>query len=138
QARCSTTGGITSNWSSSKMSTPEAEKAKGNEAFKAQNWAQAIKCFTAAIDLDVDNASGQSHVFYSNRSAAYLKYGDATKALVDADECVALKPDWPRGHARRGAALGKLGKAAEARAAYKKGLSHDPANAELQRGLAEA
>ena len=41
----------------------------------------------------------------SNRSAAFLKLGKARQALADADVAVTLRPDWEKGHFRRGAAL---------------------------------
>ncbi len=49
----------------------------------------------------------------SNRSAALLKLKKVTKAMDDADKCVALKPDWEKGHFRRAAVLEELGKMQE-------------------------
>jgi hypothetical protein len=42
---------------------------------------------------------------HSNRSAALLKLGKARQALADADAAIALRPDWEKGHYRRGVAL---------------------------------
>jgi stress-induced-phosphoprotein 1 len=55
------------------MSNPQLAndyKNKGNDAFKAQRYEEAIDWFTKAIDL---NPADQ--VFYSNRSGAYLNFG---------------------------------------------------------------
>mmetsp|Transcript_33651 Transcript_33651/g.44395 ORF Transcript_33651/g.44395 Transcript_33651/m.44395 type:complete len:408 (-) Transcript_33651:194-1417(-) len=120
------------------MATAEEQKAKGNEAFKAQNWQQAIDCFTKAISLDAANTSGQAHTFYSNRSACYLNLKNASQALADAEECIKLKADWPRGYSRKGTALLELGRYKDAKATFKKGLEMDASNAELQRGLQTA
>ena len=59
-----------------------------------------MKHFTDAIGVDAAN-----HVFYSNRSAAYAALNDFDAALNDAEKTVAIKPDWVKGHSRKGAAL---------------------------------
>ena len=41
-------------------------KSKGNAAFSAQNYPEAIEWFTKAIEVD-----GNNHVLFSNRSACY-------------------------------------------------------------------
>lgn len=48
---------------------------------------------------------GLVQVYFSNRSAAYLKLGDAkSKALKDAERCMELAPKWPKSYSRLGAA----------------------------------
>jgi len=54
----------------------------------------------------------------SNRSAARLSAGDPTAALEDAQEVVALAPDWPSGFLRLGDALAHLGHCLAANEAY--------------------
>jgi stress-induced-phosphoprotein 1 len=44
-------------------------QAQGNAAFAAQNFQEAVKYFSQAIDID-----GSNHVLYSNRSAAYVSF----------------------------------------------------------------
>lgn len=56
---------------------------------KKNNFAEAVKCYSEAIDLSPDN-----YVFYSNRSAAYMKQDKYEEALKDAETTVKLKPDW--------------------------------------------
>ena len=77
-------------------------------------------------------------MFYSNRSGSYLNNGDYDKALEDAETCIKMKPDWPRGYQRKGSALFYQDKMDQAIAAYKEGLKVDPNNAELQRDLKAA
>mmetsp|Transcript_38757 Transcript_38757/g.51066 ORF Transcript_38757/g.51066 Transcript_38757/m.51066 type:complete len:586 (-) Transcript_38757:388-2145(-) len=110
----------------------EEWKAKGNEALKAKDFDQAIECYSKAIELD-----GSNHVYYSNRSAAYLSKGDAEKALEDGDRCIQAKPDWPKGHGRKAAALHSLHKYPEAIQAYEEGLKVAPEDAALKNGLEE-
>jgi stress-induced-phosphoprotein 1 len=75
--------------------------------------------YTEAIKLD-----GNNHVFYSNRSAAYLSHGDAEAALSDGIKCIEVKPDWPKSYSRKGAALHALKKYSEAEETYQAGVSH--------------
>lgn len=51
-------------------------KNKGNEAFKAQRYQEAIELFTKAIEHNPSD-----HVFYSNRSGSYLNNGQYDEAL---------------------------------------------------------
>jgi len=67
-------------------------KNAGNEAFKGGHFQEAVQLYTQALDLDADNA-----VLFSNRSGALAAIGNYTQALVDAERCVALRPDWAKG-----------------------------------------
>ncbi|CAH1791703.1 unnamed protein product [Owenia fusiformis] len=111
----------------------EALKGQGNKALQAGNIDDAIKCYTDAIALD-----GSNHVLFSNRSAAYAKSGKYQESLADAEKTVEIKPDWPKGYSRLGAALGFLNRHEEALEAYEEGLKHDPNNAQLKDGKKEA
>lgn len=75
----------------------EAHKAEGNKALQAGNLTKAIEEYTKAI-----NADGANHVYFSNRSAAYLKKGDGNNALEDAASTIALSPDFSKGYSRKG------------------------------------
>uniref|UniRef100_A0A0E0D6L5 STI1 domain-containing protein n=1 Tax=Oryza meridionalis TaxID=40149 RepID=A0A0E0D6L5_9ORYZ len=108
-------------------------KAKGNAAFSAGRFEEAAAHFTDAIALAPD-----SHVLYSNRSAAYASLHRYPEALADAERTVALRPDWAKGYSRLGAARLGLGDAAGAVAAYEKGLALEPSNGALKDGLAHA
>ncbi|KAG6583161.1 Stress-induced-phosphoprotein 1 [Phytophthora cinnamomi] len=107
-------------------------KAKGNAALSAGDAQQAVDCYSKAIALDPSD-----HVFYSNRSAAYLSLDDAARALADAELCIQAKADWPKGHSRKGAALHALRRYDEAAAAYGAGLQLDARNAACLSGLEE-
>lgn len=105
-------------------------KAAGNAALKDKNYSLAIENYTKAI-----NADGSNHVYYSNRSAAYLSKGDAHNALEDAQACIGLKPDFAKGYSRKGAALHALKRYNDSIAAYKEGLVKFPTDAGLKKGL---
>jgi stress-induced-phosphoprotein 1 len=91
---------------------------------------EAIQHYTKAINLD-----GANHVYFSNRSAAYLKKGDANNALEDANSCIGLNPQFAKGYSRKGAALHALKRYNDSIAAYKEGLEKFPSDAGLKKGL---
>jgi len=111
----------------------ESAKNAGNDAFKAGNYAEAIKCFTQALELEPDNTA-----YLSNRSAAFLKAEDYTNALEDGKKCVQLKPDWGKGYSRQGAVFVAQKEYSKAIAIYALGLANDPSDTLLTTGLASA
>ena len=100
---------------------------------KAKQYSEAIRLYTKAIDID-----GANHVYYSNRSAAYLQHSNAALALEDAESCINLSPEgFSKGYSRKGAALHVLKRYNDAIAAYEVGLEKFPNDPALQKGLAE-
>lgn len=78
------------------MSSAEELKAKGNAAFSAGKFEEAVEHFTAAITIDPSN-----HVLYSNRSGAYASLQKYNEALQDAEKTIQLKPDWSKVERRK-------------------------------------
>jgi stress-induced-phosphoprotein 1 len=107
-------------------------KEAGNKALQAGKFDEAIKAYSDAIAIDPSD-----HVFFSNRSAAYLSKGDAEHALADGNQCITLSPSWPKGYSRKGAALHALKRYEEALESYNAGLDYAPADAGLKAGVAE-
>eukprot|EP00531_Pseudo-nitzschia_arenysensis_P001469 CAMPEP_0116133484 /NCGR_PEP_ID=MMETSP0329-20121206/10130_1 /TAXON_ID=697910 /ORGANISM="Pseudo-nitzschia arenysensis, Strain B593" /LENGTH=562 /DNA_ID=CAMNT_0003628117 /DNA_START=119 /DNA_END=1807 /DNA_ORIENTATION=+ len=112
------------------MTTAEEFKALGNAALKAGKISDAISNYTKAINVD-----GANHVYFSNRSAAYLKQGNGNNALEDANSCIALNPGFAKGYSRKGAALHHLKRYNDSIAAYKDGLEKFPTDAGLKKGF---
>ncbi|KAI0020780.1 hypothetical protein F4780DRAFT_770559 [Xylariomycetidae sp. FL0641] len=112
------------------MASADELKTVGNNAMSAKNFDEAIDAFTKAIELAPTN-----HVLYSNRSAAYASKKEWESALKDAEKVTEIKPDWPRGWGRKGAALHGKGDLSAASDAYSEGLKLDPNNAGLKSSL---
>lgn len=110
-----------------------ASKVKGNAAFQAKDFPEAIKYFTEAIGHDPTD-----HVFFSNRSACYASLEKYEDALKDGVECVKLKPDWAKGYTRKGHAEFFLKKFDASIDTYKAGLKLAPEDASLKEGLKKA
>lgn len=104
----------------------------GNKHLQAKEFDQAIEAYTKAIEIDPSN-----HVFYSNRSAAYLSKGEPNQALADGLKCTEVNPAFAKGYSRHAAALHALKKYDEAQAIYLKGLEIAPTDAGLLSGLEE-
>jgi len=104
-------------------------KNAGNEAFKGGHFQEAVQLYTQALDLDADNA-----VLFSNRSGALAAIGNYTQALVDAERCVALRPDWAKGYTRKASSLHGLKRFLAAVEAYEAALELDPVNETLVKG----
>mmetsp|Transcript_34779 Transcript_34779/g.48215 ORF Transcript_34779/g.48215 Transcript_34779/m.48215 type:complete len:739 (+) Transcript_34779:98-2314(+) len=107
-----------------------AHKNKGNTAFSAGKFEEAVNLFTMAILED-----GADPVFYSNRSACYANLRQYERAEEDGFKCVALKSDWAKGYSRLGLAQFRLQKLAEAQKTYQTGLDIEPDNETLKEGL---
>lgn len=111
----------------------EEAKSRGNTAYASGDHATAIKEFSNAIAYEPKN-----HIYYSNRSAAYLSAGQATQALSDANKCIELEPKWAKGFARLGGAHYFIRNYSKAVEAYTKGITLDRTNKQIQAGLTQA
>jgi len=74
------------------------EKEKGNEAFKAQNFPEAVKHYTEALKRGPPGVNEEAHKLYSNRAACYTKLGAWNEGIKDADKCIELAPDFAKGY----------------------------------------
>ena len=111
----------------------EEAKVQGNTAYAAGDFQKAIVDFTTAI-----NYEPESYVYYSNRSAAYLSAGQASKAMNDANKCIELNSSWAKGYARLGASYYFIKNYSKAVSSYATGLTMEPGNKQLQAGLTQA
>ncbi|EAN77864.1 stress-inducible protein STI1-like, putative [Trypanosoma equiperdum] len=110
-------------------------KAKGNEAFTAKRYEEAIEWYTKAINVDPQSEGAAA--LYSNRAACWNALAKYKEALEDAEGCISVKPQWFKGYFRKGAALQAMGNYDEAQKALQQSLKTDPNNEELMARLQE-
>ncbi|XBJ18359.1 hypothetical protein VPH35_009549 [Triticum aestivum] len=108
-------------------------KKLANNSFKKEDYFSAAGSYSVAMMLDPDDAT-----MYSNRSLCSLRMGDGDKALVDANECRKMRPDWPTACYRQGAALMLLKDYKGACESCLDGLKLDRANTEIEDALRKA
>ena len=134
----------------------EQLKGRGNEAFGAGEYGQAILHYSLCLDKaaelpdyqndddDDDVASDQvvspvslfpRDVIYSNRSAAFLKLGQHEKAEQDAGRALRINPDNIKANFRKGLALHASGQYAEALPILAKAYKIEPNNKQIQQAI---
>jgi len=114
--------------------TPAELKNRANALVASGDHKTAMALLTSAISMKPD----ELHLYHSNRSLCALSLQDYRMAVDDANKCITLMPEWPKGYSRLGAALFFSGKVSEAAKAYAKGLGIDPTNETLLQGLQSA
>merc|ERR1712003_216318 len=107
----------------------EEHREKGNEFFKAQNWAEAKREYDEAVKRNPKDPK-----LYSNRAAALTKLLAYPDALRDLDECLKLDPKFVKAYSRKGAAHFWMKEYNKALKAYEDGLKIEPENPECLQG----
>ena len=113
--------------------TPEAAEAlrlRGNTAFGAKRFEEALKLYSDAIVID-----GANGLLYGNRSATLMQLGRAQQAVDDARQMVLLLPDLAKAHFRLGAALSASGQPADAAKALLSAVELDPSSEPIAEAL---
>ena len=64
---------------------PEALKEAGNKAFAAGNFNEAIKQYTMAIEITLEQPN---HVYYANRANCYLELGEFEECIQDCNASI--------------------------------------------------
>ena len=98
-----------------------ALKDLANESMEVCDHWRANQLLTEAIEMAPHMA-----VLWSNRSRGYEATHKYEEALADAQEAIALAPEWPRGYLRAGRALLSLERYTEAQMALRLALELDP------------
>nr|XP_023915708.1 hsp70-Hsp90 organizing protein 3-like isoform X1 [Quercus suber]XP_023915709.1 hsp70-Hsp90 organizing protein 3-like isoform X1 [Quercus suber]XP_023915710.1 hsp70-Hsp90 organizing protein 3-like isoform X1 [Quercus suber]XP_023915711.1 hsp70-Hsp90 organizing protein 3-like isoform X1 [Quercus suber]XP_023915712.1 hsp70-Hsp90 organizing protein 3-like isoform X1 [Quercus suber]XP_023915714.1 hsp70-Hsp90 organizing protein 3-like isoform X1 [Quercus suber] len=107
-------------------------KAKGEDAFKRNNYLGAICWYTEAINADPSDAT-----VLSNRSLCWARSNEGSRALSDAEACIALRLDWPKAYYREGVAYKLLKAFVKSAYSFNEALELDPKNP-LQKAFWEA
>uniref|UniRef100_A0A7S0N9U0 Calcineurin-like phosphoesterase domain-containing protein n=1 Tax=Pyramimonas obovata TaxID=1411642 RepID=A0A7S0N9U0_9CHLO len=85
------------------MTSPAGtEVMKGDEAFAAGRYTEAVDCYTQALTLNWEGALAvDKTLILGNRAAAYAKQRMWDEVMEDANECISLKPKSPEGYLLR-------------------------------------
>ena len=108
------------------MSSAKEWKDKGNLLVQEQKFAEALECYSKAIELDSNDP-----ILYSNRSLMHSNLNEFDLALIDEGKAIEINPNYSKGYLRRGKALEGLGRFEEALNTYHSGLEKDNNNAKL-------
>jgi len=111
------------------------EKEAGNEAFKLQQYPEAVKHYTEALKRGPPEVNEEAYKLYSNRAACYTKLCAWFDGLKDAEKCIELKPDFGKGYSRKGNIQFFMKEYDKAMESYKQGLEVDPDSEEMKDGL---
>lgn len=114
----------------------EELKGKGNAAITAKDYDSAIKHYTDALALSADGPN--SHVYLSNRAAAYCNKKNYQNAVNDCEAAIALQPTYAKAVARLGLAYYFLGNYEKAVESYEMSVSLEPDNKSSAEALEKA
>jgi tetratricopeptide (TPR) repeat protein len=122
----------------------EQNKTRGNEAFQAGEYVQAILLYSLSLDksdeLPDKKEGGNKQLFrrdlvLSNRSACFLKLGQHEKALEDAKKALEIEPSNIKAIFRRGLALHAMGHYEEAIPILAEAHKSEPNNKQIKQAL---
>ncbi|OWM82963.1 hypothetical protein CDL15_Pgr005363 [Punica granatum] len=72
---------------------------------------------------------------YSSRAACYMKLGEFSEAMKDAEKCIELEPKSSMGYRRKGDLLFHMEEYNLATETYLQGLHYDPSDLQLSDSL---
>jgi tetratricopeptide (TPR) repeat protein len=114
----------------------ERYKIKGNSLMASRSYAEAAEAYSKAIAFYPNGT--QSHVYYSNRAAAYCYLERYEEAAQDSLQSLSLNPRYGKAYARLGLSRFFLHDYPGAIDAYTHALEYDPDNAASKSYLAKA
>ena len=110
-------------------SNPDALKAAGNKAFDQKKYEEAVKQYTLAIEITLDNPN---HIYYANRANAYLELFANEECIADCNKAIQIEPTYSKSFYRKAKALVNQQKMTDALEVIKEGIEVDPENESLK------
>lgn len=114
----------------------EEKKVQGNAAISAKEYETAIQLYTEALAFSPDGPN--SHIYYSNRAAAYTFLNDHQHAVDDCEASLLLKGDYSKAYSRLGVSYFHLGRYEESVAAFERLVELEPDNKASKEELRKA
>ncbi|XBI89314.1 hypothetical protein VPH35_027147 [Triticum aestivum] len=108
-------------------------KLQATEAFNRKEYLIAGELYTCAMKFEP--SPKDLAILLANRSFCLLRLGRGKDALSDADACTMVRPRWPKGYYRKGAALMLQEDYEKASEAFEDGLKLDPTNVDIANAL---
>ncbi|GFY47147.1 small glutamine-rich tetratricopeptide repeat-containing protein beta [Trichonephila inaurata madagascariensis] len=105
------------------LNKAEIMKNLGNNLMRSNQYSEAIRYYTAAIEIDGSNA-----VYFCNRAAAHSKLNDFANAILDCEKAVEIDPKYAKAFGRMGLAYTSLDQFELAIRAFKAALEIEPDN----------
>ncbi|CAG8504395.1 13310_t:CDS:1 [Racocetra fulgida] len=121
-------------------------REEGNKYYKAQNYPEAIKLYSLAIEMAFQRPVWEPceltrrdvSTCLINRAAAHMAINSWLNAYIDAEWGIRIKPDYVKGYFRKGKALMEMKRYDEAVQAFEIGLGFEPSDKSLKDALDEA
>jgi len=113
--------------------TAKQHKAKGNDAFKKNEWLTAFDEYNAGLRTCPLMYGDDRSVLYANRAAVRLKFDskeERENAALDCGKALDLNPKYLKARLRRAQTYEQLDKLENALEDYQKALEQDPGNRE--------
>ena len=106
-------------------------KAMGDTCFRLQDYLKAVYFYSKAV-ADVSSSDQETlSKLLSNRAAAHHEAGSHEKALLDAEEVIAMAPHWAKGYFRAAKAALALGRTVLAARYVEKAMALAPDDTSL-------
>ena len=97
-------------------------KERGKEAIVAKRYKAALLHYHSAMETNPQD----KHKLYSNVALVWYKLKRYKQALVSAEKCIELDPNFAKGYLRKGKALIEMHRVEEALASFKQLQKKDP------------
>lgn len=111
-------------------------KEKGNGFYAEEKYAEAIQCYSGAIEFCPDEDVANKSIFFSNRAACYVMQKNWSLAVKDCSESLKLNAGNLKTLNRRAKSFEELDKLYEALEDYKAILALEPNNVQVRKTCA--
>ena len=88
-----------------KTNNPDALKDAGNKFFATGNFEDAVKQYTMAIEITIEQPN---HIYFANRANAYLEMSKFEECIKDCDQAIKIDPTFAKAYYRKAKAMVNL------------------------------